>query len=173
MDLEAQILHEHSRANCDTIVNWIGSSQKKFDQLFRLFLHGESLVTQRAAWPVSYAVRNHPHFIHNHFSSLLDNLSRPGIHNAIRRNTMRLLQDITIPEQYQGQVMDISFNYIIDPKEKVAVKAFSLTVLGNMLQQYPEIGPEIKLVIEDQLNNQTAAFYSRAKKLLHQLDKKK
>jgi hypothetical protein len=173
LDLEAQILQEHSRANCDIIVNWIGSSQKRFDQLFHLFLHGESLVTQRAAWPVSYAVGKHPHFIHKHFSSLLDNLSRPGIHNAIRRNTMRLLQDITIPEQYQGQVMDISFNYIIDPREKVAVKAFSLTVLGNMLQQYPEIGPEIKLVIEDQWNNQTAAFYSRAKKLLHQLDKKK
>ncbi len=173
MDLEAQILHEHSRANCDVIVNWIGASQKRFNQLFHLFINGKPLVIQRAAWPLSYAVRQHPHFIDKHFGSLLDNLSRPGIHNAIRRNTMRLLQDVPIPEQYQGQVMDISFNYIIDPKEKVAVKAFSLTVLGNMLQQYPEIGPEIKLIIEDQWEHQTAAFYSRAKKLLNQLDKKK
>lgn len=173
MNLEEQLLLEHSRTNCDVIVNWVGASQKRFDQLFHLFLNGESLVTQRAAWPLSYAVRSHPKFIHKHFRSLLDNLSRPGIHNAIRRNTMRLLQDVPIPEEYQGQVMDISFNYLLDPKEKVAVKAFSLTVLENMVQQYPEIGPEIRLIIEDQWENQTAAFYSRAKKILHRLDKKK
>ncbi len=173
MNLEEQILQENSRANCDIIVKWVGASQKKFDQLFQLFLHGDSITTQRAGWPLSYAVQNHPQLIDKHFDSLLNNLTRTGMHNAVRRNTMRLLQDINIPEQYQGQAMDIAFNYIIDPKEKAAVKAFSLTVLENMLEEYPEIGPELKLVIEDQWENQTAAFHSRAKKILYRLEKKK
>ncbi len=173
MNLEEQLLQEHSRNNCDIIVNWVGASQKRFDQLFQLFLHGESLTTQRAAWSISYAVQKHPKLIDKHFSSLLNNLTRPGIHNAIRRNTMRLLQEINIPEAYQGQAMDIAFNYILDPKEKPAVKASSLTVLENMLTQYPEIGAELKLIIEDQWEQQTAAFHSRAKKILKRLEKKK
>lgn len=172
MNLEEQLLQEHSRSNCDIVVNWIGRSQKKFDQLFHLFIHGESLITQRAAWPLGYAVQKYPQLIHKHFAILLNNLTRPGIHNAIRRNTMRLLQDIHIPEPYQGQAMDIAFNYILDPKEKPAVKAFSLTVLENMLEQYPEIGPELKLTIQDQWAHQTAAFHSRAKKILTRLEKK-
>ena len=54
--------------------------------------------------------------------------------------------------------MDICFRYVASPKEAVAVKAFSLTVLGNLAKLYPEILPEIKLLIEAQLPNQTAAF---------------
>ncbi|MFT3946227.1 MAG: hypothetical protein QM763_04560 [Agriterribacter sp.] len=51
----------------------------------------------------------------------------------------------------------------------VSVKAFSLTVLANLANQYPEIIPELKLIIEDQLPHETAAFKSRAQKILKQL----
>jgi len=40
--------------------------------------------------------------------------------------------------------MDICFRCVASPKEAVAVKAFSLTVLGNLAKLYPEILPEIK-----------------------------
>ena len=58
--------------------------------------------------------------------------------------------------------MDICFRCVASPKEAVAVKAFSLTVLGNLAKLYPEILSEIKLLIEAQLPNKTAAFKSRA-----------
>lgn len=45
--------------------------------------------------------------------------------------------------------MDICFNYIASPTEAVAIKAFSLTVLSNLAAIYPEILPEIKLLIEE------------------------
>ncbi len=62
--------------------------------------------------------------------------------------------------------MDICFKYVESPTEAVAVKAFSLTVLSNLAKLYPEILPELKLLIEDQLPHQTAAFRSRAKVLI-------
>jgi hypothetical protein len=55
------------------------------------------------------------------------------------------------------------------PAEAVAVKAFSLTVLGKLAKIYPDIMPELKLLIEDQLPNQTAAFKVRAKQILKTL----
>ena len=162
-NLREEILIEHSKAQCTKIVNWVGASQQRFDELFHLFLNDDYRVVQRSAWSVSYCVIAHPGFITKHWNSLIKNLQKPNLHNAVKRNTIRLLQDINIPKKYQGQIMDICFKYVESPTEAVAVKAFSLTVLGNLAKQYPEILPELKLLIEDQLPHQTAAFRSRAK----------
>ena len=43
---------------------------------------------------------------------------------------------------------------------------FSLTVLANLSKKYPEIIPEIKVLIEEQLPHQSTGFKSRANKLL-------
>lgn len=169
MKLRDQILKEHSKANCDLIVKWVGDSQQRFDELFDLFLNDEYRVVQRSGWPLSYAVSAHPKFIQKHFSKLLKNLQKPGLHNAVRRNTVRLLQDVSIPQKFQGQVMDLCFDYINSPTEAIAVKAFALTILDNLSQQYPEIKPELKTIIEDRWDYETAAFRSRAKKILKRL----
>ena len=62
--------------------------------------------------------------------------------------------------------MDICFEYISSPTEAIAVKAFALTVLENLSQQYPEIRSELKTIIEDRWDYESAAFRSRAKKIL-------
>jgi hypothetical protein len=170
-NLREQILKEHSKAQCTIIVNWVGASQQRFDELYNLFLNDEYRVVQRAAWPVSNCVMAHPNFIDRHWGSLIKNLQKPNLHNAVKRHSIRLLQDITIPKKYQGQIMDICFKYVESPTEAVAVKAFSLTILSNLSKQYPEIIPEIKLLIEEQLGRQTAAFKSRAKMFLKAVGK--
>ena len=169
MKLREQILKVHSKANCEVIIKWIGNSQKRFDQLFDLFLHDEYRVVQRSAWPLSQAVIEHPEFIQKHFSKLLKNLEKPGIHDSVKRNTVRLLEDISIPQRFHGRVMNICFDYIASPGEAVAVKAFSLTVLERLSKQYPEIRPELKTVIEDRWYYESAAFRSRAKKILNKV----
>lgn len=165
-NLKEEILKEHSKAQCTAIVNWVGASQQRFDELFKLFLNDEYRVVQRAAWPVSYCVIAHPQFIKKHWTALVKNLQKPNLHNAVKRNSIRLLQDISIPEKYQGSIMDICFNYLQSPTEAVAVKAFSLTVLNNLAKQYPEIIPEVQLILEDQAQCLTAALKVRAREFL-------
>ena len=169
MKLRDQILKEHSKTNRIAIVKWIGTSQERFDQLFDLFLNDEYRVVQRAAWPLSYSVIAHPQLIQKHFSRLLKNLEKPGIHDSVKRNSVRLLERIQIPERFHGQVMNICFNYIASPQEAVAIKAFSLTVLEHLSNQYPEIKTELKTIIEDRWDYESAAFRSRAKKILKKL----
>jgi|SRR6266496_576200 len=169
MDLRQTILAEHSKANCNAIVKWVGNSQKRFDELFNLFLNSEYRINQRAAWPLSYCVIDHPNFISKHFSRLVKNLLKPGIHDSVKRNTVRLLQHIGIPKKFHGEIMDICFHYIGSPGEPVAIKAFSLSILQELSKDYPEIKNEIKLIIEEQWPYETAAFRTRAKKFLKTL----
>ncbi|MEP6627899.1 MAG: hypothetical protein ABJA32_07945 [Ginsengibacter sp.] len=166
MNLRNQILAEHTKTNCQKIVSWVGDDIKKFNELFELFLQSEYRITQRAAWPMSHCAIAHPEFMQNNFDKLVQNLKKPGIHNSIKRNSLRLLQEVDIPDKYDGDIMEICFQFVEAPEGAVAIKAFSLTILGKLAKKYPEIIPEIKLLIEDQLPYQTAGFKGRAKKLL-------
>ena len=166
MNLREELLKEHSKAQCNKIVQWVGNSEKRFEELFNLFLTDVYRVTQRAAWPVSYCVIAHPPFIKNNFGKLVKNLRKPNLHDSIKRNSIRLLKNIDIPEKYHGEIMDICFGYLASPKEAVAIKVFSLIVLGNLAKKYPEIIPEIKVLIEEQMSHQSIGFRGRANKLL-------
>lgn len=167
MQLREEILSEHSKAQCDLIVKWVGNSQERFDELFNLFLTDEYRVVQRAAWPLSYCSMAHPPLMKKHLGKLIKNLHKPGIHPAVKRNTIRLMQYLPIPEKYHGEVMDTCFGYISSPEEAAAVKAFALTVLQKLSKKYPEILSEIKLIIEERWDHETPAFKSRAKKILN------
>ena len=170
MYLRQTILAEHSKANCNRIIKWVGDSQQRFDELFTLFLNDEYRVVQRAAWPLSYCSIQHPELIQKHLGKLLKNLEKPNLPIAVKRNTVRLLQHITIPERFHGTVMDLCFGYISSPDEAVAVKAFSLTILQNLSYQYPEIRNELKLLIEERWDYETVAFKTRAKKILKEIN---
>ncbi len=163
MNLKDTILKEHSKEQCNKIVQWVGNNEKRFNELFHLFIIGEYRVTQRAAWPLSYCAIAHPEFMKGNFEKLLINLKKPNLHDAIKRNTVRLLDAIDIPVKYEGRIMELCFTYLESPDEAVAVKAFSIGILGKLAKKYPEIIPEIKLMIEEQLPHQSAAFKSRAK----------
>ena len=166
MDLKQEILKEHSKKQCAKIVRHIGNSKERFAELMRLFFEGEYRVTQRAAWPMSYCVANHPQLIQPYFRKLLVNLEKKGRHDAVARNTVRLLQHVDVPKKFHGRLMDICFCFIQSNEKPAAVKAFSLSILQNLSKQYPDIISELKLIIEERWEHESAAFRSRAKKIL-------
>jgi hypothetical protein len=166
MDLLKLLRSEHSKKQTDRIVAYIGDDKERFAALINLFFQGEYRITQRAAWPLSYCVRRHPELIAPYYRQLLHNLGRKDIHVAVIRNTVRLLQDVSIPKRWHGRVMSICFDFVADPETPIAVKAFALTILSNLSRDYPEIRGELKLIIEEQWEQATPAFRSRARKIL-------
>lgn len=173
MDIRQALLEEHSKSQCDKIVQYIGADKKKFAELMQAFFGNEYRVTQRAAWPMSYCVKKHPELIAPFFGKLINMLQKPAVHNAVTRNITRLLQDVQIPGKYHGKIMTTCFQFISDVNAPIAVKAFSLTVLDNLSMEYPEIISELKLIIEERWNDETSAFKSRAKKILRRIEKLK
>ena len=165
-NLRNELMKEHSKTQCNKIVKWVGSSQERFDRLFDIFLHDEYRAVQYAAWPISYTVIAHTELMKRHFSELLKNLRKPGIHDSVKRNSVRLLEQIEIPKRYQGEVMDICFHFIASSSEAIAVKAFSITVLENLAKIYPEILPELKLSIETNIPKPSAAIKVRTRRIL-------
>jgi hypothetical protein len=167
VNLKRQILKEHSKANSDRITAYVGNDKKRFADLIKVYRDGPYRVTQRAAWPISCCVEKYPELIRPHLAIMLNFLRQPGLHIAVKRNTVRLLQFINIPKKFQGRVAEICFNFLHDKKEAVGVKAFSLTVLHNLSRSEPYMMNELKTIVEDQLPYAPASFRSRAKRILN------
>jgi hypothetical protein len=170
MDIKKELLKGHSRALTDRIVNYVDSDQSRFNTLIAIFLAGPYQITQRAAWPLSCCVENYPFLIDSHYGHVLKILNQPGIHDAVKRNIMRLLQFVDVPQKYQGKVIEHCYN-LMSPTEPIAVRVFAMTVLANLAKQHTDLKKELKLVIEDQVPFATAAYLSRSKKILKQLEK--
>lgn len=163
MNIRQALLKEHSKHQTTLIVRYIGSDQELFDELMNLFLGDEYRVTQRAAWVVSYCGQAHPELLKPYLKRMIGNLHDKELHDAVKRNTLRVLQDVSIPEELQGFLFSICMSYLTS-QEAVAIKVFAMTVAAGIAHTQPELRKELQLIIEDLLPYESAAFISRAKK---------
>ena len=170
MDLEAEILKEHSKRQAVRIASWIGTDKKRFRILMELFLKGEYRTTQRSAWIVNLCAEAHPALIRPYLGRMIARMQQLGIHDSVKRNVIRILQFIPIPDDLLGEVASVCFNYLASPDEPIAVRVFSMTVLGNIAQKEPDLKNELRLTIRQQLEHGSMAFCSRARKVMKMLD---
>lgn len=170
MELRAALLQEYSKAHTLKVATYIGADDQRFAGLMDLFLHASYRVTQRAARVVDHCVAAHPALIQPYLSVLSQQLSKP-VHDTLKRNVLRLLQDIPLPEALWGEVADSCFGFLTDANTAIAIKVFSMTVLLQIVRQVPDLKHELKLVLEEQLPYGSAGFVNRAQKVLKALER--
>lgn len=158
-----------SKAQAMQIATDAAGSEMVLGELIDCFTSGDTRLTQRAAWSLSWVAQKNPEAIQPYINIIVSQISRPEAHDAVIRNSLRILEDIEIPEQFHGEVLNACFDFIQKKHTAVAIKAFSLHVIFNLSKLYPEIRNELKLVIQENIEFETAAFRSRGKKLLAKL----
>ena len=168
MDIREQLLKEHSKSNANKIAHYVSDNTSRFALLMKLFFSDEYRVTQRAAQVVSICSDSHPQLIRPYLKELILNL-RNDVHDAVKRNSLRILQDIELPESLHGDMADIGFRLLTSREEPVAVKVFAMTVLANICKKEPDLKNELEIIIEDQMPYGSAGFISRGNKILKRL----
>lgn len=171
MDLRKQLLKEHSKENTAEIVAFIQSHPKAVADLMDIFFNETYRLIQRSAWVVGDLGRSNPEWIRPYIPKMINNLKRPELHVAVRRNTMRYLQEVEVEEDYWGDLLDIALKLLSKNDETIAVKVFSMTVAFNIIKHIPELKDELRIIIEDQLPYGTAGFVSRGQKTISALSK--
>lgn len=172
MNIQKCLSDVYSKGQIETVANYACINKQNFDTLMRCYFSEDKRLAQMASWSVSYAARIQPSWIEPYLTQMVELLERKDVHIAVIRNCIRILQDISIPNELHGKVMHICFKFVESTNTANAVKAFSLTILHNLSKTYPEIKQELKLLIENLWDNETPAFKSRGKKILQYLNKK-
>jgi hypothetical protein len=175
MNIREQLLQEHSKANTIQIQQWIAKDANRFKELMHLFLHDEYRVVQRAAWGVGLYGSSNPQMLQPYLGQMIARSQEPNIHPAVKRNVTRILQSLDIPKKHHEAVINLCFDLLINPKEPIAIRCFSMTVLAKLCEEYPDIKNELKEVIKNALEYEdtSAGFKARSKKVLKELQNKK
>jgi hypothetical protein len=166
VELESEILREHSKRQALRIAGWVGKDQERFRHLLGLFLHGDRMTAQRAAWIVGLCAEDHPELVRPYLKQLVARMREPGVHGAVKRNVVRILQTAEIPRELLGTVATLCFGYLGSASEPIAVRAFSMTVLARIAEREPDLKSELRLVIEQHLPYGSPGIRAHARKVL-------
>ena len=72
-------------------------------------------MVNRAAWVIpSIADKNIDKLIQPHLKTMIEQLNKP-VHDAIKRNVVRMLQFTTIPKKLQGITLEYCFQLLNNP----------------------------------------------------------
>lgn len=168
MNIKDELISVHSKENALKIARYIGQDAHKFTTLMDLFLNGEYRIVQRAAWVVSKCTDQYPELLPPFLEEMILNLQK-DVSVAVKRNTMRALQNVEVPEELMGPLAEVCFAYLESSEEPVAVKVFAMTNLFNITKKEPDLKNELRIILETQLPYGSAGFKSRAKKILKEL----
>ena len=100
---------------------------------------------------------------------MVKRMKERGVHDAVRRNGMRILQNIEIPHPLMGTVASLCFEYLESVEAPIAVKANSMTVLANIARREPDMVRELQAIVEQMMPYVGAALRSRGRQILKTL----
>ncbi len=164
MNIRAELEREHSTASRNRIIDYV-DNPKKMKALMDCFFCDDLRICQRASWPITFIARKKPTLLDPYHERLIDNLNKPH-HDAVIRNTLRIYEDLDIPESIEGPLFEKAFEYLADRKVAIAIRAFSMTVLEKLVVKFPELQTELIDLIREYMPDERPAFRNRGKKIL-------
>jgi len=170
MDLRSLLTDIPSGTGKDFLIGDINRSESNFTKLLWLALHEKDPLAWRAAWFLDGSDEKKPGMARKHISVIVKEL--PGLQSmGTIRSLLRMLTRQQIPENEQGLLIDLCFNYLVSERYPVAVKVHAMQVIFNHVLLYPELKNELIAVIEDQAENNSIGFKARGQFLIKQMEK--
>lgn len=173
MNFREQLTAELSKSNTVYIASVIGVDKKLFNEMFKLILTNEKIISGRAAWVVEHVWLDYPYMIEPYINDMIDFLPISKYDNQ-KRHITKILTTIdlnTLDEDRLGILIDRCFTWLEDPVYPTAVKMFSMQIIYNYVQIEPDLAKELIAIIENQFNDATPGFKNRGEKILKELYK--
>lgn len=150
----------------------LNSNQEK--ELINLALDKDQLLSSRAMWVLGHCSDIDYNRVKPFLSMLINNLKQPNLHNGVVRNTLRLFQKHPVPKKQESFLLDKCFEYIKNPSEAIAVRAFAMTVVFNISRPYPELLDELLMILNDlSVHENGPGIRSRLKNIIKEIHKLK
>lgn len=171
MDIVKQLSLGNSKPNSLKIASYVGADIDRLDLLMNIVFGDNFELAQRASWAMVFVYEHHPYLFKKYHESLIKVLARDDCHDAVHRNCSKVLETEVLDEEMQSLVWDTGIKRLQSMQTTIAVKAYLMTILAKIAQEYPELSEELSIIIELQYPYGSAGFKSRAKKVMKVLGK--
>lgn len=117
-------------------------------------------------------VKTNPSLLIPNYSILLESLSNKSP-IAVKRDLLRVIQYLPVQDETAGILYQQCMEFLLDADISIAVKAYSMTICANIVDQYPEMSEELEAVIRELMIMGSPAIMSRGRHVLKRLTKVK
>ncbi|WP_066627850.1 hypothetical protein [Labilibacter marinus] len=148
--------------------DYIAKNPEHITVLIQLMAEMKQHKHWKAAWILDHVYQENHALIPPYIDDMMAMFSQSST-GSILRITGKLLSFHDITNRVDGNFINRCFDLIISPQTPVAIKVHAMQLAFNISEEYPELKPELKIILQDQLSLGTGGFKSRAKKLIKEL----
>ena len=132
------------------------------DELLHFLLKGQKREPYIASWIISHAVEIQSDIMDDTAHEICLTSIRQTNEGGIKRNVIRVWQ-FALPtnETLQMEVLETALTLLSDMQQDLAVRVFSITVLEQLLQAFPEIQEEVGFLLEREYAQASPSFKVR------------
>ncbi|WP_142783540.1 adenylosuccinate lyase [Changchengzhania lutea] len=173
-----------SRANRLKYAQLVLDDMSLFPKLIDILCRVNDKVSCRAAWVLEYVCAEYIYAIVPYLERFTDNLKTIHLDSAIRpvakicemiakayfSKNFSVIKKLLKP-LHKERIIEACFDWLINDG-KVAPKAYAMETLYLFGLDYTWIHPELKMILEQGFQKQSAGFKARAKRTLKKINKK-
>lgn len=164
------LLKGNSRSYTDFVGDILNKRPELVSELWEIYLSMEVPVSRRAAWIIDTASENKPGWVNPFLPQLVEKLTAFN-HDGLKRHGLRMISRSDFPEGSEGELMNISFEWLLSPSESVAIKMYCIHILYRLSAEEPDIQQELFDTIEFQMVDGTPGFCSIGSKTMRRIDR--
>jgi len=167
-------LVDSSRMIADILVADIAGDQDRFDEMFEISLQNSYPLSMRAARIVEICVSKHRKFILPHLNKLPDYIKASDV-DGVKRSFLKILSETPLlqEEDYLGRLTDLTFSYVENNNEAIAIRAFSIDILLKISKTFPDLKSELIPLLENMAEGSSRGLESKCKKILKKITLKR
>lgn len=170
MDFRSLLADIPSGVGRDLLIEEVIKSESHFTSLLELAIHEKDPLAWRASWVLDGSDERKPGMATSYISTIVEALPELKSKGSLR-SLLRMLSRHPIPEDDQGLLIDLCFSYLVSELFPLAVKAHAMMIIYRHVLIYPELKDEFIVVLEDQTDNNSVGFKTRARNLMKQMEK--
>jgi hypothetical protein len=167
--IEEQLV-DSSKMLIDIVASKIGDNEELFDEAMELMLKDKHPMSMRAGRVAYFVCKKHPNLAKPYFRKMANILPVAKVDGAKRCIQKILIETpYELPEDIVGELTDVSFSFIEDPKQSIAVRAFAIDIILKILKIYPEMKPELIAVLETIKDDSSVGIKNKCRRLIKKL----
>jgi len=163
------LLKGNSRSYTDFVGDIVNKRPELLSELWEIYFSMEEPVSRRAAWIIDTASENKPGWVEPFLPELINKLPLFN-HDGLKRHALRMISRSDFPKGTEGELMKISFEWLLSPSESVAVKMYCIQILYRLSAKEPDILQELFDTIEFQMADGTPGFRGIGSKMMRKID---
>ncbi|WP_421919441.1 hypothetical protein [Marinifilum sp.] len=168
MDLKKLLDPFPMKKEAELVARSIAKDPKYVQQLWEWCISNEKH-SWRASWLMDKVYDIDPALVRPYISKMIALI--PELKDESKqRQYLKLISCEPLPRDISGEFINRCFDLLTNASTAVAVKVHAMQILYHFSLIEADIKNELALIIEEQMENGTAGFCSRARKLLNKLN---